>query len=36
MLHLAVCAGLRVSELTGLRIENVDLPAMSIRVETNI
>jgi integrase/recombinase XerD len=32
MLHLAVCAGLRVSELTGLRIENVDLPAMSIRV----
>src|SRR6202158_1194213 len=32
MLHLAVCAGLRVSELIGLRIENVDLPAMSIRV----
>lgn len=32
MLHLAVCAGLRVSELTGLRIENVDLPSMSIRV----
>lgn len=32
MLHLAVCAGLRVSELTGLRIENVDLPSMSIHV----
>ncbi len=32
MLHLAVCAGLRVSELTGLRMENVDLPSMSIRV----
>jgi integrase/recombinase XerD len=32
MLHLAVCAGLRVSELTGLRIENVDLPSMSIRI----
>ena len=32
MLHLAVCAGLRASELTGLRIENVDLPSMSIRI----
>jgi site-specific recombinase XerD len=32
MLHLAVCAGLRVSELTGLTIENIDLPSMSIRV----
>jgi len=32
MLHLAVCAGLRVSELTGLRTENVDLPSMSIRI----
>jgi site-specific recombinase XerD len=32
MLHLAVCAGLRVSELTGLRIENIDLPSMSICV----
>jgi integrase/recombinase XerD len=32
MLHLAVCAGLRVSELTGLRIDNVDLQAMSVRV----
>jgi site-specific recombinase XerD len=32
MLHLAVCAGLRVSELTGLQIGNIDLPSMSIRV----
>jgi integrase/recombinase XerD len=32
MLHLAVCAGLRVSELTGLRIDDVALPSMSIRV----
>lgn len=32
MLHLAVCAGLRVSELIGLRIEDVELPSMSIRV----
>lgn len=32
MLHLAVCAGLRVSELTGLRMENVGLPSMSIRI----
>jgi len=32
MLHLAVCAGLRVSELTGLKIEDIDLPSMSIRV----
>lgn len=32
MLHLAVCAGLRVSELTGLRIADVDLPSMSIHV----
>ena len=32
MLHLAVSAGLRVSELTGLRMENVDLTSMSIRV----
>src|ERR1700733_6464787 len=32
MLHLAVCAGLRVSELTGLRIGDVALPSMSIRV----
>ena len=30
MLHLAVCAGLRVSELTGLKIEDIDLPSMSI------
>lgn len=32
MLHLALCAGLRVSELTGLRTEDVVLPSMSIRV----
>ena len=32
MLHLAVCAGLRVSELTGLRTPNVDVPSMSIRI----
>jgi site-specific recombinase XerD len=32
MLHLAVCAGLRVSELTGLQIGDVALPSMSIRV----
>src|SRR5262249_32581377 len=32
MLHVAVCAGLRVSELTGLKNEDVDLPSMSIRV----
>ena len=32
MLHLAVCAGLRVSELTGLKLEDIDLPSMSIRV----
>ena len=32
MMHLAVCAGLRVSELTGLKLEDIDLPSMSIRV----
>jgi integrase/recombinase XerD len=32
MLHLAVCAGLRASELTGLKVEDIDLPSMSIRV----
>jgi len=32
MLHLAVCAGLRVSELTGLRLDDLDLASMSIRV----
>ena len=32
MLHLAVCAGLRVSELMGLHIEDVVLPSMSIRI----
>jgi len=32
MLHLSVCAGLRVSELTGLRMDDVALQSMSIRV----
>lgn len=32
MMHLAVCAGLRVSELTGLKIEDIDLRPLSIRV----
>jgi site-specific recombinase XerC len=32
MLHLAVCAGLRVSELTGLRTDEVAPQAASIRV----
>ena len=32
MLHLAVCAGLRVSELTGLRMEDLAFPSMSIHV----
>jgi site-specific recombinase XerD len=32
MLHLAVCAGLRVSELIGLKVEDIDLSSMSIRV----
>lgn len=32
MLHLAVCGGLRVSELTGLRTDDVQLPSMSIRI----
>jgi integrase/recombinase XerD len=32
MLHLAVCAGLRVSELTGLKLEDIDLSSMSLRV----
>ena len=32
MLHLAVCAGLRVSELTGLRIADVGAQCSSIRV----
>jgi site-specific recombinase XerD len=32
MLHLAVCAGLRVSELTGLRMEDVAPQSASIRV----
>jgi integrase/recombinase XerD len=32
MLHLAVCGGLRVSELTGLRTEDLELSSMSILV----
>ena len=32
MLHVAVCAGLRVSELIGLQIDDIALPSMSIRV----
>lgn len=32
ILHLAICAGLRVSELTGLRMEDLAFPSMSIRV----
>ncbi|HEY2402806.1 MAG TPA: tyrosine-type recombinase/integrase [Steroidobacteraceae bacterium] len=32
MLHLAICGGLRVSELTGLQTTDVVLPSMSIRV----
>jgi site-specific recombinase XerD len=32
MLHVAVCAGLRVSELTGLKVEDINLPSISIRV----
>ena len=32
MLHLAVCAGLRVSELAGLRIDDVAPQSASIRV----
>ena len=32
MLHLAICAGLRVSELTGLRIDEIAPQSMSIRV----
>ena len=32
MLHLAICDGLRVSELTGLQMADVALPSLSIRV----
>ena len=32
MLHLAICAGLRVSELTGLCLDDLLLSSMSIRV----
>lgn len=33
LLHLTVCAGLRVAELTGLRIDEVMLSTLSIRVQ---
>jgi integrase/recombinase XerD len=33
MLHLAVCNGLRVSELTGLCSTDITLPSMTIRVQ---
>jgi integrase/recombinase XerD len=32
ILHLAICAGLRVSELTGLRMEDLAFSSLSIRV----
>jgi len=32
MLHVTVCAGLRVSELTGLQLDDITVPSMSIRV----
>ena len=32
MLHLTICAGLRVSELTGLRLDNVAAQSTSIRI----
>jgi integrase/recombinase XerD len=32
MLHLAVCAGLRVSKLTGLRLDDLDMASMIIRM----
>jgi integrase/recombinase XerD len=32
LLHLTICAGLRVAELTGLRTDDVILPSLSIRV----
>lgn len=32
MLHVAICAGLRVSELTGLQLNDITLSSMSIRV----
>jgi integrase/recombinase XerD len=32
MLHVAVCAGLRVSELSGLKVEDIDLPSRSVRI----
>lgn len=32
MLHLTICAGLRVSELTGLRLDDVAAQATSIRI----
>jgi integrase/recombinase XerD len=33
LLHLTVCAGLRVSELTGLRTDDVMLPSLTLRVQ---
>ena len=33
MLHLAVCNGLRVSELTGLCTTDITLPSMTIRIQ---
>jgi site-specific recombinase XerD len=32
MLHVTVCAGLRVSELVGLQLDDISSPSMSIRV----
>ena len=32
MLHVAVCAGLRVSELIGLQLDDITLPSMSLRI----
>ncbi|SAL07314.1 integrase domain-containing protein [Caballeronia calidae] len=32
MLHLAICDGLRVSELTGLQMDDIALPSLSIRI----
>jgi integrase/recombinase XerD len=32
MLHVAICAGLRVSELIGLQLDDVALPSMSLHV----
>jgi site-specific recombinase XerC len=32
MPHMAVCAGLRVSELRGLKIDDIDMSSMTIRL----